>query len=236
MSLTGNVNEDKMEEVFNEVSGMFEKVNKVLSKLNGELIEELDLKDNDPESVDKAMEHSVGNVYTLRLHHTNELCKEIIISHSKALIFNEEIKHSPQNEKILQDWFEYYAKYAIRQLGTLYDYIFQYLNTFNGYGISSTMGFNKKVIDMLNDHEKSNVAKILKQDSELNKYRNDITHNINPFKNTIGYWEKEEGINVLKVTEPTIKTNDEFIMMFEESVTKVAEKFEDVYAENKKSK
>ncbi|MFQ3843236.1 Cthe_2314 family HEPN domain-containing protein [Staphylococcus pseudoxylosus] len=239
MSLTGNVNEDRMEEVFNEVSEKFEKVNNVLSNLNNDLIEKLDLKDDDPESFDKAMEYSVGNEYTLRLNHTNELCNEIITSYSKALIFNEEIKNRPLDEKALQNWFEYYAKYAIRQLGTLDDYIYHYLNTFNRYEIPVEMGFNGKVKGMLNNDGKSNVVKELTRYSKLNKYRNDITHNLNPFRNIVGYRVKEEvegvEVDLLKVTEPTIKTNNEFITIFEESVTKLVEKFENVYAENKKS-
>lgn len=236
MNKTGNVDEKLMNQKLNEVEPKFRPLNNILTKLHADLVQELNIKDNDIESFEKSIKFQIGNNKTNVLDHTNILVLDIIHSYSKALVFDETIKGMKDNESIEAEnyWFEYHALYSIRQLSTLNDYIYQYINLFNHYNISEQPGFNRYVTKKAQSDNTPLYQALEIKDCILMKYRNIITHNRNPFRDEIvKTTQLDNGVTGIGRTEPTIYSRQQFIDEFESSIQKLVTKFEKVYKANK---
>ncbi|MEX6341451.1 hypothetical protein AB6E71_08675 [Staphylococcus arlettae] len=237
----GNVNEDLMRMKYKETSPKFNHIRDILNSLHEDLLEEW-FKDEDGEysfeAFEKTLQFQIGDFKRRLLEDVNILCLDITNSYSKALVHNHELKELNQlseDYKVEMYWFQYNAQVAIRQIGTLEDYLYRYINVFNGYEIKQDINFKNTVKAKLRNNEKKEVVKELEFGiDKLKGYRDDITHNFNVFRNREAYKEKlESGIDAIKVSDASINSPEQFIEDFEGIIEQIVGKYENVFRLNR---
>ncbi|MDW4289115.1 hypothetical protein QI122_03595 [Staphylococcus saprophyticus] len=236
INVWGNVDENLMKEKYDNVIDKFDTIYEIIDKLSESLIEKWFEDENGEFNVNyfyKSVEYQVANDERKLLEDFNFLCLDIATSYSKALVHfdvMENLNNDTEEYKFEMYWFQYYAQFAIRLIGTFEDYIYHYVNLFNGYQITNNARFKCEVSKKLKNDKKINVKNALETSkSNLNKYRNDITHNFNIFKNR-KLIKKE--VDKLEINEPSINSPEQFIKDFEEILNDVFDKFNKVFKLN----
>lgn len=237
----GNVNDELMREKFKETSPEFNRIRDILNILHEDLLEEW-FKDEEGkysyEKFEKRVQFQIGDFKRSLLEDVNVLCLDITNSYSKALVHYHELKglkELSEGYKVEMYWFQYNAQVAVRQIATLEDYLYRYVNVFNDYEIKQDIEFKKLVKRKLRDSGKKEVAKALNiVIDNLKGYRDDITHNFNVFRNREAYKEKlENGLEAIKVSDASINTPEQFIEDFKKIIKQIVEKYDNVFKLNR---
>lgn len=237
----GNVDEDLMRVKYKETSPKFNRIRDILNSLHEDLKEEWFEDENEEsmiEAFEKNIQFQIGDFKRRLLEDVNILCIDITNSYSKALVHYNDLKNLNElsdGYKVEMYWFQYNSQVAVRQIGTLEDYLYRYINVFNEYKIKQNTNFKVAVKTALKKDEKQKVAKALELSvKKLKCYRNDITHNFNVFRNREAYKEKlENGIEAIKVSDASINSPEQFIGDFEEIIEEIVKKYENVFKLNK---
>lgn len=239
-NIWGNVNNDKMQEKFDDVSLKFNEIRSILTELHTDLVNKISEKTSSDEldEFTEGIKFQLGDSNKRAIEDVNLMCLDVTHSYSKALVHFDNLKDlNPQSEKYNSEtyWFQYNAQVAIRQLGTLDDYLYRYINEFNEYNVENSNWFKNDVKDSLRDNNKVKVADALEvKDKMLQKYRNDITHNFNIFRDRVVTEETDDkGITYIGLSNATIPNNQKFIDDFEEMISSTNAKYKAVHSLNK---
>lgn len=239
-NIWGNVDNDKMQEKFDEVSPKFNEIREILTQLHTDLINKIPEKASSGslDEFTEGIKFQLGGSNKRTIEDVNLMCLDVTHSYSKALVHFDNLNDlSPQSENYSSEtyWFQYNAQVAIRQLGTLDDYLYRYINEFNEYNVENNNWFKNNVKKSLRDGSKAKVADALEvKDKMLEKYRNDITHNFNIFRNRVVTQETDDkGITAIGLSNATIPNNQKFIDDFEDMISSTNDKYKAVHSLNK---
>lgn len=239
-NIWGNVDNDKMQEKFDKVSPKFNEIRRILTQLHTDLVNKIPEKASSGglDEFTEGIKFQLGASNKRAIEDVHLMCLDVTHSYSKALLHFDNLSDLTSRSQEFESetyWCQYNAQVAIRQLGTLDDYLYRYINEFNEYNVENNNWFKNGIKNSLRDDNKAKVADALEvKDKMLEKYRNDITHNFNIFRNRAVTQETDDkGITYIGLSNATIPNNQKFIDDFEDMILSTNDKYKAVHSLNK---